>query len=433
MEDLRDSLKYLSPVLTKHTDLIIKKGKGLYIYDINDIKYIDLVQGIATNPLGHCYPAIVKAIKKQVDILIGGSFSYLNFPSTLKLLNILQEFLPRDLNTILFSNSGGEANEGAIKLAKFYTKRQGIISFLGAYHGRNYGALSATTVSSSGRSSSGSLMSDFYILPYPAENQCPMGYNKREISNYVLNEMEKLFKYVISPENVAGIIIEPLLGDGGYYVPEEYFMKKLREISKKYGILLIFDEVQSGYGRTGKMFGFEHFDISPDILTIGKPMASGLPMSALISTKEIMKNWTAGKHGGSTFTGNPVCSAAAYELLSQYKKQNLIEKSSQKGEYLKAQLLILLKKYDILKEVRGLGLMLGLEFNSYEELSSTEVYKRVREILLKNKVLVATCGLENNVLRFIPPLNITKKQIDEVIKILNKSILEFYKQVNTIS
>lgn len=428
MEELKNFLKYLSPVLTKHTDLIIKKGKGLYIYDINDVKYIDLVQGIATNPLGHCHPAIVKAVKKQVEMLIGGSFSYLNFPPTLKLLNILQEFLSEELNTILFSNSGGEANEGAIKLAKFYTKRQGIISFLGAYHGRNYGALSATTVSSSGRSSSGSLMSDFYILPYPAENQCPVT-NKRGMSEYVLNEMEKLFKYVISPENVAGIIIEPILGDGGYYVPEKYFMKKLREISKKYGILLIFDEVQSGYGRTGKMFAFEHFEIVPDILTIGKPMASGLPMSALISTNEIMKNWTAGKHGGSTFTGNPVCSAAAYELLVQYKKKNLVQNSYQKGEYLKKRLLVLIKKYNILKEVRGLGLMLGLEFNSYQNFSSTEVYEKIKNILLKNKVLVATCGLENNVLRFISPLNITKKEIDDVINILNKSILEFYNTV----
>lgn len=424
--DYNEYKKYLSPVLTKRTDLIIEKGEGSFIYDIDGKKYLDFVQGIATNPLGHCHKDIVSAIKNQCDKMISGPLSFYDYPPILELSEKLVKYLPGDIDNILYSNSGGEANEGAIKLAKFYTKRNGIISFLGAYHGKNFAALSATTVSAGARSDCGSMLSDTYIVPYPTKDQCPKGYDEDERTNYCLGEIKKVFDYIISPDNVAAFIMEPILGDGGYFIPPKSFIKAIRDICDRYGILLIFDEVQTGFGRTGKMFACEHFEVVPDIITLGKPMASGMPLSALCCNSLIMKKWKAGKHGGGTFGGNPLSTASSLALLKVYEKEDILSGCIEKGNYFINELQKLKQKYSCVEEVRGIGLFIAMEFSNEFDDEKNNTMKKIWDLCLEKGLIVATCGLRENAMRFIPPLNVSFDEIDQCILILDESIKDIY-------
>lgn len=409
--EFKDYENYLSPALAKSTDLIMESGKGIYLTDNHGDRYIDFVQGIAVNALGHCYPSLVEAAKKQIDRLIDASFNLVNYPSTLELARQLSEVTPGDLDCVFFSNSGAEANDGAIKLAKAYTKRPAIIAFQGSFHGRTIGCTTITASNAAYRRSYEPMMGGVYFAPYPSVDLCPEGFDAEARSRFCLNELDLLMKYVVAPDQVAGIIVESVQGEGGYVVPPKSFLQGIRERCKEHGIMMICDEVQSGYGRTGKMFACQNFDIVPDIMTVGKAIAGGFPMSAVVSTREIMNEWKPGMHG-TTFGGHPVAAAVAVQLLKEYREQNILENVCRMGEYLRSRLNELKKQYPIIWDVRGLGLMDAVEFRHKDGTPGTNIYSKVFTACRENKMLVLGCGVNHNGLRFATPLNITKEELD---------------------
>ena len=422
----KDYEKYLSPALAKATDLIMESGNGCYMTDVDGNEYLDFVQGIAVNALGHCHPRVTEAVIEQTKKLMNGSFNLVNFPTTLELAKRISEVTPGNLNSIFFSNGGAEANDGALKLAKAYTGRPAIIAFKGSFHGRTVGATTITASNSKYRKYYEPMMGSVYFAPYPSKDLCPKGYDEKQRTQFCLNELESLFKYIVAPEMVAAIIMEPVQGEGGYVVPTKEFVQAVRDICTKHGILLIFDEIQSGYGRTGKMFAGENFDVIPDIMTCGKAIAGGLPMSAIISTPEIMAKWKAGMHG-TTFGGNPVCAAAALAVLDEYKESNILDNVIEMGAYLKDKLEGLKEKYTCISDVRGLGLMLAIEFSHEDGTPAGEVFGKVRDECFKHKLLTLACGVNNNGMRFATPLNVKKEEIDKGIEILDKVLSEVWK------
>lgn len=415
--------EYLSPALYKYTDLIVTKGSGCYLYDASGNRYLDFVQGIAVNALGHSHPAVVDAICSQARELVNASFNMVNYEPTLRLAKRLGGITPGNLDCVFFSNGGAEVTDGAIKLAKAYTKRPAIISFIGSFHGRTIGATTITASNSKYRKYYEPLMGGVYFTPYPSRDLCPRGFDAEARSAYCLGELENLFKYVIAPETVAAIYMEPIQGEGGYVVPPASFVKGVRALCDKYGILLVFDEIQSGYGRTGKMFASENFGVIPDIMTVGKAIAGGLPMSGVISTRKIMDEWHPGMHGG-TFGGNPVAAAAANAVLDQFEDGSLLKNVNEMGAYLKKRLGELQKEYPIIYDVRGLGLMVAVEYSRADGTPAPEVWASVRESCYKKKMLTLNCGVNGNGMRFATPLNVKKAEIDEGLDILAQALAE---------
>lgn len=417
-----DYKEYLSPALAKATDIVAASAKGCYITDVNGKEYLDFVQGIAVNALGHCHPKIVEAICDQTKKLITGSFNLVNYPSSLEFAKELSKATPGNLDVIFFSNGGAEANDGALKLARNYTHRPGIIAFRGSFHGRTLGAASITGSNSKYRKNYEPLLPAVYFTPYPVCYRCPYNTTEDQCSMDCLQELQRTFDYLIPPENVAAIIMEPVMGEGGYVVPPLKYVKAIRELCTKHGIMLIFDEIQSGFGRTGKMFASEHFDVIPDIMTLGKAIAGGLPMSAIVSTKEIMDSWKPGMHG-TTFGGHPICAAAGLAVLKAFEEEHILENCNAQGQYLKERLLDLQKKYPVMGDVRGLGLMMAVEFINPEDKSpSADTLNKVKEYCFNQGLLTLSCGVYGNGFRFATPLNINKEDLDKGLAIFENAM-----------
>lgn len=417
-----DYKKFLSPALSKTTDIIAASAKGCYLTDLEGNEYLDFVQGIAVNALGHCHPKVVAAIKEQAETIIDASFNLLSYQSTLKLAEKISEIAPGDLSVSFFSNGGSEANDGAIKLARNYTERPGIIAMRGSFHGRSLGATSITSSNSKYRKHQEPLLPSVYFTPYPYCFRCPYNTTEDKCTMECLQELQRTFDYLICPEDVAAIIMEPVMGEGGYVVPPLKYVKAIRELCTKHGILLVFDEIQSGFGRTGKMFASEQFNVVPDVMTVGKAIAGGLPMSAIISTPEIMSKWLPGMHG-TTFGGHPVCAAAALAVLEEFKESNILENVNKQGLYLKERLLNMKAKYPVMGDVRGLGLMVAVEFvNPQDNSPSADVLNKVKDYCLKNKLLTLSCGVHGNGFRFATPLNINREDLEKGLAIFENAV-----------
>lgn len=417
-----DYKQYLSPVFAKQTDLIMKSGSGCYLTDINGEKYLDFVQGIAVNALGHNHPDVVKAIQEQAGNLVNASFNLVNYESTLKLAKRLAGVAPKGLTSIFFTNGGAEATDSALKCAASYTKRDAVIAFMGSFHGRTCGATSITGSNSKYRKHYQGLMGNVYFAPYPGRDLCPADLKTpEERGEYALFELNKLLRYIVSPEDVSAIYMEPVMGEGGYVVPPKGFMQEIRKICDQYGILLIYDEIQAGYGRTGKMWASQNFDVVPDIMTVGKAIAGGLPMSAVLSTPEIMNEWPTGTHG-TTFGGNPVAAAAGNAVLDHFEDGTLLQNVNEMGAYLRAQLAELQKKYPVIYDVRGLGLMVAIEFAQADGTPAPEIWQKVKAGCLERHMLTLNCGVHGNGMRFATPLNVKKEEIDEGLSILEASL-----------
>jgi 4-aminobutyrate aminotransferase len=418
-----DYKRYLSPALAKTTDLVIERGEGSYLWDVNSERYLDFVQGIAVNALGHNDPHVRAAIHDQVDKLINGSFNMVNFPTTLILAQRLAQIAPGSLGCTFFSNGGAEATDGALKLARAYTGRPCIIAFRGSFHGRTLGATAVTGSAAKYRHSYQPLVPGIYFATYPQSDLCPQGYDERQRTEFCLNDLQQLFDYLVSPDEVAAIIMEPVQGEGGYFVPPTAFVKAIRKICDEHGILLIFDEIQSGYGRTGKMWAGQNFGVTPDIMTLGKAIAGGLPMSAVVSTEEIMQRWHPGMHGG-TFGGNPVAAAAALAVLDQFKEQDILANVGKQGDYLGKKLTQLQEKHPVVGQARGIGLMRAVSFTHEDETPAPEIWNKVKAQCLKNHMITLNCGVHGNGMRFATCLNVTPDIIDEGIGILDRSMSE---------
>ncbi|RKX91788.1 MAG: aspartate aminotransferase family protein [Spirochaetes bacterium] len=408
----------LSGVWTHATDIIVERGEGIYLYDSAGTKYMDFTSGIGVVNTGHCHPAVVEAIKTQSSSLVFGQLNIVTHKPVLKLVEKLQAITPKELDRFFFSNSGAEAVEAAVKLAKHATGRTNIIVFNGSFHGRTHLTMAMTTSKPLYRKKYQPLVSGIFVTPYPSSYY--YGWDDEQTLSFTLRELRRLLASQSSPEETAAIIVEPVLGEGGYIIPPKGFLKSLRKICDEYGILLITDEIQSGFGRTGRFFAFEHEEIVPDIVTMAKGIASGLPLSGIAYKHELEEHWITGSHGG-TYGGNPISCAAAVATVDVLTGENLVKNAEVRGRQLLEGLKNLQKKYSFIGDVRGLGLMAAVEFTENEEPSS-DITKQVIRRAAEGKLLMLSCGTYSNIIRWIPPLIVTEAQIREGLDIFESAL-----------
>ncbi len=425
----------LTPALTHATNIEIVKGKGVFLYDKDGREYLDFASGIAAVSTGHCHPKVVAAAERQMENLIHACSGIVYYEQNIALAEKLKAISPKGLAMTFFSQSGSEAIEATLKAAKYVSKKQGLIGFAGSFHGRTLGALSVTFSKAKYREGYEPLVPNVYLAPYAYCYRCDKKIKsfKPKIkgedfprpegcSMECLKDTETIIKKT-SKAGLAAMIVEPIQGEGGYVVPPLEFIQGLRDLCGRYGIYLIFDEVQTGFGRTGKMFAAEHFGVSPDLMAVAKGIASGLPLGAAIGTEAVMKNWSPGAHG-STMTGNPVTCAASLATIEVLETENLLENSKVMGRYLKDALEELQDHYQIIGDVRGVGLMVGVEFiKPGTKEPNPDAVKKVRELCLKDGLILIGCGSDDQVIRIVPPLVVNKDQLDKALTIF-KSALE---------
>lgn len=385
---IKNSLRYLVNNYFRFP-IVLVRGEGCRVWDVDGKEYIDFASGLGTTNLGHCHPKIIEAVKDQVETLIHISNFYHIVPQVeMAMLLVENSFADR----VFFCNSGAEANEAAIKLARKYSRdkygdqRYEVISTKGSFHGRTIASLSATCQEKLWKGFEPMLVGFQYV---PFDN---------------IEETEKAIS-----DKTCAIIVEPIQGEGGVNIPSEGYLKKLRGLCDKNNLLLIFDEVQTGMGRTGKLFAYEHENVSPDIMTLAKSLGGGLPIGAMLATNDVAETFTPGSHG-STFGGNPLACAAGIAALKVILEENLLENSSKVGNYFIDRLKGLQMKYDFIKDLRGRGLMIGMEID-FEG-------KKIVE-LCAEKGFIINCTMER-ILRFLPPLMIGEKEVDLLIDMLNE-------------
>ncbi len=366
--------------------------------------------GIGVTNTGHCHPKVVEAIREQAGNFLHAQANIVIHKPMLQLIEELRKIVPPSMDGFFFSNSGAEALEGAVKLARVATGKQNVIVFTGSFHGRTAGTMALTTSKTIYRAGFGPLPSGVFVSPFPYAYR--LGMTEEQASQYALEQLEYLLASQTAPKETAAILIETILGEGGYIVPPKSFMKGLREICDKHGILLIFDEVQSGFGRTGKWFALEHFDVIPDIMTVAKGIASGLPLSGVFSRLDLMKKWDVGSHGG-TFGGNAVACAAGVATIRAIREEKMLENATERGIQLMTGLRKFQEEYPQIGDVRGLGLMAGTEFtvDGHPE-KAKPLVKEIIHAAEERDLLLLSCGTYDNTVRWIPPLNVTTEQIN---------------------
>ncbi|PAX53403.1 acetyl ornithine aminotransferase family protein [Brunnivagina elsteri] len=396
-----------SPSYTRDYPLVVARGQGCMLEDVDGNIFLDMTAGIAVTSTGHCHPDVVEAIQAQSANLLHMSGTDFYYEPMVEFAEKLANRAPFPGNArVFFSNSGAESNEGAIKLAKYYTKRNLIVAFLGAFHGRTYGAMSLTGSKTVQRANFGSLLPGVTHIPYG--------------THVGLDYLEKqLFTTILPANEVAAIIVEPIQGEGGYIVPEDGFLQRIREICDRYQILMIVDEVQSGMGRTGKLFAIAHWDIMPDIVTTAKGIASGLPLGAIIARSHIM-TWKPGSHA-TTFGGNPVACAAGIATL-RLLEDGLMENATRMGEILQAGLFKLCDRFPRLSSPRGKGLMVAVDLLDETGDFDKELRDRILQAAFHRGLLLLGCG--KSAIRFCPPLVIDSEQIQIALNIIAEILLE---------
>jgi 4-aminobutyrate aminotransferase len=415
------SLAALSPVLGRYYQQTWVRGEGHRLFDSDGRSYLDFANGIAVTALGHAHPRVNAAIHKQVDALIHVCNGLGHLDPVTRLAEMIIAEMPEGLDTVYFGNSGAEVVDGAMKLVRRATGRSHIIAFTGAFHGRTYGATSVTSSSLNYRSGYEPLLPGIHIAPFPHAFR-DYGGDEAAASAASLAYLERLFAEQIQPSRTAAFIIEPVQGEGGYVPAPAAFLRGLRELATRHGILLILDEVQSGYGRTGRMWAFEHADIKPDIVLLAKAIANGLPLAALVSSRELQERWGVGAHG-STYGGNPVCCAAGIAVLEVIREEGLVANAAARGAELTAGLQALALEDPRIGDVRGPGLMIGVEMvKDPDAAPAVALGSALSAAAAERGLLVLTCGA-GNVLRWIPPLDVQRSEIEEALGIFSQALL----------
>ncbi|HNP70354.1 MAG TPA: acetyl ornithine aminotransferase family protein [Kouleothrix sp.] len=417
----RDNQVY-APCAGRVYPFVIERGDGCYVWDVDGNRYLDLNAGIAVVSAGHAHPQVVRAVQDQAARFIHMAGTDFYSEPMVKFGEKLTSLMPPEHQWQLFPcNSGTEAVEASIKLARYVTGRQGIIAFLGAFHGRSYGSLSLTASKPVQRRGYYPLVPGTFHALYPNPYRPPFDVDPARVSEVCLNYIEQtLFHTIAPPRDVAAIIIEPIQGEGGYVVPAAGFLKGLRQICDQYGILLIADEVQSGVGRTGKMWAFEHEGIAPDIVASAKGLGSGMPIGAMVARRELTERWEPGSHG-NTYGGNALACAAAYEVLSLVESE-LAANAARVGSYFMRGLNELAGRYEQFGDVRGRGLMIGLELvkDRRTREPARKLAHDVMEEAFRRGLLLLTCGAST--IRFCPPLVLTEAQADEGLELFEDTL-----------
>ncbi|HWS24302.1 MAG TPA: aminotransferase class III-fold pyridoxal phosphate-dependent enzyme [Anaerolineales bacterium] len=409
----------MSPVWSRIFQIEADRAEGSYIWSTDGKKYLDFTCGIGVTNTGHCHPKVVEAIRDQAGKFIHAQANIVVHQPMLGLIEELKKIVPPSIDGFFFSNSGAEAVEGALKLARSVTQRTAVIVFSGSFHGRTSQTMALTTSKTGYKGLSQIFPSGVYVAPYPYAFR--LGMAEEQASQFALSSLEELLITQIAPHDVAAILIEPVLGEGGYVVPPTSFMKGLREICDKHGIMLIFDEIQSGFGRTGKWFAGEHFNVVPDIITAAKGIASGLPLSGVFASKELMKKWPTGSHGG-TYGGNAIAMAAGIATIRAMRDEKMLENATDRGVQLQTGLRKLQEEYSNIGDVRGLGLMIGSEFVDKMGKPDKMTVKAVVNKAEAEGLLLLSCGTYDNTIRWIPPLNVSSGEITQGLEIFTHSL-----------
>lgn len=419
--------QYVSPSYTRDYPFVIARGAGAIVEDVDGNRFLDCAAGIAVNSTGVSHPEVVAAVVEQAHKFLHMSGTDFYYEPQVRLAEELAALVPIDGDVrVFFGNSGTETTEAAIKLARYFTKRQGIIAFMGAFHGRSMGALSLTASKSLQRRGFSPFLPGVYHAPYPDTYRFKGSADAcAEQALSVIRD--QILVHLIAPEEVSAIVVEPIQGEGGYLVPPKAFLQGLREIATGHGMLLVVDEVQSGMGRTGKMFACEHFDLKADIVNIAKGIASGLPLGVTCARSEIM-SWPPGAHA-STFGGNPVSCAAASATI-HLLKASLVANAASVGAHLFEGLRALQEKHPLVGDVRGRGLMIGLELvrDRTTKERAIEARQALVQAMFRRGVLVLGAG--RSAVRLSPPLLLSVAQADTVLRILDEALTEVAATVN---
>lgn len=414
--------QYTSPSFTREYPLVVERGSGAMVEDVDGNRFLDFMAGIAVVNAGYSHPKVVEAVKKAAEKFMHICTTDFYVPAIADLAEKLARLMPKTKKRIFFGNSGTEAVEGAMKLARYHTKRPMFIAFFGAFHGRTMGSLGLTASKARQRRHFAPFLSGIHHIPFGYCYRCPYNLSYPSCNMHCVNVLEEqYFNRVMPPEDVAAIFVEPIQGEGGYVVPPPGYHKKLKSICEKYGILFVADEIQSGAGRTGKWRAIDHFDVEPDITTLAKGLASGMPISAIVASEDVM-TWKPGSHG-STFGGNPVAAAAANATI-ELLEEKLMANAASVGAYLKEQLTKMMDRHRLIGDVRGLGLMVGVEFvkDRQTKEKAKEEAEKVIQLAFQKGLLLLTCG--ENVIRFAPPLVIDKEDVDTALTILDEVLTE---------
>ncbi|MDY7075289.1 MAG: aminotransferase class III-fold pyridoxal phosphate-dependent enzyme [Chloroflexota bacterium] len=404
--------KSISPVWPRYTPIVAERAEGAYIYDRDGTCYLDFTCGIGVTNTGHCHPQVVRAVREQAAKLLHGQVNIVFHSPLLELVEELRMTVPEELDCFFFSNSGAEAVEGAVKLARHATGRPNVVVFQGSFHGRTALTMALTTSKTIYRAGYQPLPAGVFVAPYPYAYR--YGWSAEETEQFCLRELEFLLKTQTAPSETAAILVEPVLGEGGYVVPPPGFLRGLRSICDEHGILLIADEIQSGFGRTGEWFAVEHFGVVPDVMIMAKGLASGLPLSGIAARRGLMERWAPGSHGG-TYGGNAVACAAAIATIRVIREEGLLKNAQQSGTWLMEQLRALQVEFPVIGDVRGLGLMIGAELAAPNGSPATDLAKAVGKGCLERHLLLLTCGSWGNTIRWIPPLTVTQEQMEEAL------------------
>ncbi|MEV4205333.1 aspartate aminotransferase family protein [Nocardia salmonicida] len=409
----------LSPVLKQATPVHVDHGAGCYLYDTDGRRYLDFTAGIGVTSTGHCHPTVVAAAQAQVAKLIHGQYTTVLHRPLLELTERLGTVLPEGLDALFFANSGSEAVEAALRLVRQATGRPNVIVFHGGFHGRTVAAATMTTSGTRFSAGFSPLMSGVHVAPFPTAFR--YGWSEEEATDFALRELDYLLATLTSPVETAAFIVEPVLGEGGYIPGNTRFFQGLRERADRHGILLVFDEIQTGFGRTGKFFGHQHFDVRPDVITIAKGLASGFPLSGIAASRELMAKAWPGSQGG-TYGGNAVACAAAVATLEVIQTEGLVDNAAMRGTQLLAGVRGLATK--AIGDVRGLGLLVGAEFTTATGEPDTATATAAQKSAVDKGLLLLTCGAHMNVVRMIPPLIVTDSQVEDALAIWSEVLAE---------
>jgi len=409
----------IAPVITFDYETEIIEGKGSWVTGADGKQYLDFACGIATTNLGHRPDAVAAAASAQLNKLwhAGGAFLY--EPIVTAAENIVG-IAPEGIDKVLFMNSGAEAVEASVKLARKVSGRQGIVTFRGGFHGRTMGSVTYTTSKAKYRQGYHPLVPSTFVTPFP--HPFSWGMSQEEANAYALRELEFKFKFEVTPGEIAAFLVEPMQGEGGYYPASHEFIHALRSIADEHGILLIVDEVQTGFGRTGDWFTSQVYDLRPDVLVMGKAIANGLPLSAVGASAEILEAWRPGSHG-TTFGGNPVSCAASAAVVDELR--GVLPGVNRLSDYSLSRWNELKEQHRTIGDVRGLGLMIGIELVTKGNTPDPNAFAAISSYAFEAGMFILNCGPDGNVIRFIPPLNVSQDDLDKGIDILAAGIASY--------
>jgi len=409
----------IAPVISFENEFEVVDGQGTWVTDLDGNRYLDFACGIAVNNLGHRPPTVEAAAKEQLSKLwhAGGAFLY---DSLVTAADKIIEVTPAEVEQVLFMNSGAESVEAAVKLARKVSGRQGVIVFRGGFHGRTMGSVSYTTSKVKYRQGYFPVVPSVFVTPYPHPYR--WGMSQEDADAYSLNELALQFKHVVPPDEVAAFLIEPLQGEGGYYPASPEFLAAIRSLADEHGILLVMDEVQTGFGRTGDWFASQVYDIRPDVLVMGKAIANGLPLSAVGASRKLLAEWEPGSHG-TTFGGNPVSCAASAATVEALK--DVIPGVAERSDHSFTRFDDLQERYSTVGDVRGLGLMIGVELVKDDRVPDPAAFAAVSSYAIDNGLVILNCGPDGNIIRFVPPLNVSIDDLDAGIDILDAGLAAY--------